>query len=96
MFVCIRFAADFAFYFRHERGFAGCSFTESFAVPTRAFGVKLVEALLVCFAGPCEAVGKACICDFVVVVKELAEFRGRVIVVGLWVELVRVPCEVNI
>ena len=71
-------------------------FADGFAVPACAFGVEVVEGLLVDFACPFESGGEFCFVDFVVVVDEFAGLGDGVDVVGWWGELVRVPGEVDV
>ena len=71
-------------------------FADRFAVPACAGGVDVLEMFLVGFAGPFEGGGQFVLVDFVVMVDEDGSEVDRMGVVGLWGQLMRVPCEVNL
>lgn len=71
-------------------------FPDGFAVPTGAFRVELLVALLVLPQCPSKRVGKVDIVDLVVVVDEPARFGNGVGEVLGRGERVRVPCEIDV
>ena len=74
----------------------GVGFSDRFAVPAGALGVKLLVVFLVLFRGPGEGVGDFRFFNFVVVVDELRRSSRCVGVVGRRGELMSVPCEIDI
>lgn len=76
---------------------AGVGFAHGFAVPACAFAVGFGVEALVCFGCLLEGMVEVGLGDLVVVVDELISgMRIRVIVIRLGVELVRMPCQIDV